>query len=213
MPSSPSRRPWAIAIACVLCAALVAAAGGCGGDRPAPNIVLVVLDTVRDDHTAVGGGPRGLTPAFDGFSAGATVFTNAWATAPWTPPSHASMFTGMLPSEHGCTHQYPRLDAALPTLAELLGRAGYETAAFYSNPWLSDRTTAICRGFQVKREAPPRGGVPGDRGSWKGDQGGRATNRNTLSWLRSRRADRPFFLFVNFLEAHDPYDPAPGARQ
>ena len=209
MRLSPILRTLAIAAA----AGLLAGVSGCGGDNRQPNIVVVVLDTVRDDHTAPGGSRRGLTPTLDDFAADATVFSNAWATAPWTPPSHASMFTGMLPTEHGCTHQYPRLDPALPTLAELLSRAGYQTAAFYSNPWLSDRTTDICRGFAVRREAPPRGGVRGDRGSWKGDQGGRATNFQAREWLQERDRGRPFFLFVNFLESHDPYDPAPAVRR
>ena len=94
-----------VAAAAILVVSLAGLAG-CGGDTARPNVVLVVLDTVRDDHTAGGGGRRGLTPTLDGLAAEGTVFANAFANAPWTPPSHASMFTGMLPSEHGCTHQY-----------------------------------------------------------------------------------------------------------
>ena len=186
---------------------------GCDSEPP-PNIVLVVLDTVRDDHTGLEAGrPASRTPTLDRLAEDATVFTHAFANAPWTPPSHASMFTGMLPSGHGCTHRYPKLDPGLPTLARLLDEAGWQTGAFSSNPWLSIRTTGLCRDFGFHREAPPRGGLQGDSGTWRGDQGGRGTNYNFFKWLESRESDEPFFVFLNFLEAHDPYDPAPAVRE
>ncbi|RKZ20127.1 hypothetical protein DRQ50_00415 [bacterium] len=185
---------------------------GCQSEPP-PNIVLVVLDTVRADHTGPGArNQASQTPTLDRLATGATVFTHAFANAPWTPPSHASMFTGMLPSGHGCTHLYPHLAAELPTLAGLLGEAGWETGAFSSNPWLSVRTTGLCRDFGFHRESPPRGGLQGDSGTWSGDQGGRGTNYHFYKWLESRESEAPFFAFLNFLEAHDPYDPAPAVR-
>lgn len=185
---------------------------GCESEPP-PNIVLVVLDTVRDDHTGLEAGrDPSRTPTLDALATDATVFTHAFANAPWTPPSHASMFTGLLPSGHGCTHRYPQLDPQLPTLARLLKDAGWETGAFSSNPWLSVRTTGLCRDFGFHREAPPRGGLQGDTGSWSGDQGGRGTNYHFYKWLENREDDAPFFAFLNFLEAHDPYDPAPAVR-
>ncbi len=186
---------------------------GCGQRDTPPNIVFVVLDTVRDDHTGVGGGSQQLTPNLDLLASQSTVFRNAWANSPWTVPSHASFFTGLLSSGHGCTHQHPRLDTTWPTLAELLGGAGYQTAAFYSNPWLSDRTTGLLRGFALKREAPLAGGLPNDPGRYRGDQGGRASVFNVQDWLQQRERRAPFFIFVNFLEAHLPYDPPPDLRQ
>jgi len=186
---------------------------GCGQREIQPNIVFVVLDTVRDDHTGIGGGTQQLTPNLDRLASQSTVFRNAWANSPWTVPSHASFFTGLLSSGHGCTHQHPRLDTAWPTLAELLGGAGYQTAAFYSNPWLSDRTTGLLRGFTLKREAPVAGGLSNDPGRYRGDQGGRATVFNVQDWLQQRERRAPFFIFVNFLEAHLPYDPPPDLRQ
>ncbi len=107
---------------------------------PRPDIVLVVLDTVRRDHTGVGGASDGATPRLDGLMAEGTAFRNAWANAPWTVPSHASLFTGLLPSEHGCTAASPRLGPDRRTLAEVLAAAGYDTGAFFSNPWLYDRS-------------------------------------------------------------------------
>ena len=205
----------AVPFALLLALALGATGGmtGCAGGPDRPNIVLVVLDTVRDDYTGVGGSEVPRTPQLDLIAGEGTVFSSAWATAPWTVPSHASFFTGLLPSEHGCTHQTPSLDPSLPTIAEILTGAGYETAAFFSNTWLADRTTGLLRGFTRRIEAPQLGGRPGDPGRYRGDQGGRASNLNVQQWLRAREGDSPFFLFVNFLESHHPYDPSPAVRQ
>ena len=195
----------------LLCALTAVLTVGCGRPEPRPNIVIVVLDTVRDDVDALDAGAR---PNLAALAAESTVFTNAWATAPWTVPSHASMFTGMLSSGHHCTHQNPKLGADKQTLAELLTAGGYATAAFYSNPWLSERTTGLLRGFSEVQESPVSGGIQGDKGSWRGDQGGRASITYFRRWLRGRQeSEQPFFAFVNLLEAHLPYDPPPGIRQ
>ena len=95
----------------------LAVLAGCGESAPRPNIVIVVLDTVRDDLETLDGAGR---PTLEALAAESTVFTNAWATAPWTVPSHASMFTGLLSAGHHCTHQNPKLGADKTTLAELL---------------------------------------------------------------------------------------------
>ena len=176
---------------------------GCSGSNGRPNILLIILDTVRDDYTGVSGGTRGLTPALDAVAAEGTVFHEAWANAPWTVPSHASMFTGVLSSTHDCNHQHTRLNDDWKTAAEYIADQGYETAAFYSNPWLSDRTTGLLRGFALKSEAPASGGNP----AFRGDQGGETTRRQFSDWLEHRTTDKPFFAYVNFLEAHHPYDP------
>jgi arylsulfatase A-like enzyme len=186
---------------------------GCDAAPGRPNIVLVVLDTVREDYTGVGGSEVPRTPHLDRIAGEGTLFLNAWATAPWTVPSHASFFTGLLASEHGSTHQTPSLDPSLTTIAEILTGAGYETTAFFSNTWLADRTTGLLRGFSQRVEAPQLGGAPGDPGRYRGDQGGRASNLNVQQWLRAREGDSPFFLFVNFLESHHPYDPSPAVRK
>lgn len=183
---------------------------GCGEKKPRPNIVLVVLDTVRDDYTDRAAQYR---PNLTALAAESTVFNNAWATAPWTVPSHASMFTGQLASGHHCTHQNPKLDAGQTTLASQLTASGYATAAFYSNPWLAARTTGLLRGITDVQEAPVSGGIPGDPGTWRGDQGGRASVTHFRRWLKNRDISTPFFTFINLLEAHLPYDPAPQIRQ
>jgi arylsulfatase A-like enzyme len=183
---------------------------GCGEQKPRPNIVIVVLDTVRKDLDHLEPAAR---PNLVALAAESTVFNNAWANAPWTVPSHASMFTGMASAGHHCTHQNPRLDTDQTTLAELLSDDGYATAAFYSNPWLSDRTTGLLRGFAEVQEAPVAGGIPGDPGTWRGDQGGRASVTYFRRWVKKQTGEKPFFAFVNLLEAHLPYDPPANIRQ
>lgn len=197
-----------------LAAAGVALLGGCGrGSGPErPNVVVVVLDTLRRDATGSTTAATpidlrrpGLTPHLDALAAEGVTFRSAWSTAPWTAPSHASMFTGRLPGRHGCTSKHPRLDDGIPTFAERLRDAGYSTGAFFSNVWLAKRTTGVLRGFTEQRET-----FLGHRGkltSERGDQGGAETLEHLYVWLNSRSAERPFLLFVNFLEPHLAYDP------
>lgn len=200
-------------------------------DVSRPNVVLVVLDTVRADHLSVYGYPRPTSPYLEAFSRHATRFTFAHSTAPYTLASHASMFTGLLPSEHGA-HRVPRtgstppdamtpddpLDPAAPTIAEELRRRGYRTGAIVANTAYLSPWTGLARGFDDYRSRPWReyGFVPVAfsvasrvwpalvRGEMvKGLDAGRVTNR-AIAWIRGAEA-LPFFLFVNYFDAHAPY--------
>jgi arylsulfatase A-like enzyme len=87
---------------------------------------------------------------------------------------------------------------------------GYEAAAFFSNPWLTDQMSGVMRGFESDY-VEARGD---DRIHYlRGSQGGRASNVNIEAWLDGRRDHRPFLLFVNYMEAHLPYDPEPDIRE
>jgi arylsulfatase A-like enzyme len=174
----------------------------CARVERTPNIVLVVLDTVRRD--ALGGGATGsVTPSFDGIAARGTLFDSAWANSVWTIPTHASLFTGLMPSAHGCTSRNLVFDTPAPSIAELLADAGYETAAFFGNPLLHEKATGLLRGFAVQ--------TPGFRLDEpimrQGEQGGPRVVRAVNEWLDARDGSSPFFLFVNLLEPHLPYDP------
>ena len=103
------------------------------------NVLFVVLDTVRKDHLTPYGYDRSTTPGLDAFAEEATVFEQAVAPAPWTLPVHASLFTGMYPSEHGADQETPYLDGAT-TLAQTLSTAGYDTACYSSNAWITPYT-------------------------------------------------------------------------
>jgi arylsulfatase A-like enzyme len=195
----------------VLSAALLATCliAGCGESGPArPNIVVVVLDTVRRDVSELSSTGVSPTPNLDRLGSESTVFTNAWSTGPWTVPSHASMLTGLLPSSHGCTGYNSFLGSERRTVAEYLVGHGYETVAFFSNPWLTDRMTGMMRGFETRYEE-----VGHDTRVFNiVDQGGEATSRNIATWLGERKGDKPFLMFVNFLEPHLPYSPPEAYR-
>ncbi|MBK7703973.1 MAG: sulfatase [bacterium] len=202
--------------AAVVLAGAFALLPGCQRAAKQPNILIVVLDTVRRDAA---GWPTAatppeltravLTPNMAELAGRGVVWRNAWSAAPWTVPSHASLFTGLLPSGHGCNGLRPRLRSTLPTLADRLGEAGYETAAFFSNPWLADRSTWLLRGFQLRQEASIGGLTRMMVGEAAHDQGGVASVTSFRKWLSGRDPVKPFLAFVNILEAHLPYAPLP----
>jgi arylsulfatase A-like enzyme len=103
------------------------------------NVLFVVMDTVRKDHLTPYGYDRPTTPGLEEFAAEATVFEQCVAPAPWTLPVHASLFTGLYPSQHGADQENPYLDGAT-TLAETLSTAGYDTACYSSNAWITPYT-------------------------------------------------------------------------
>jgi arylsulfatase A-like enzyme len=114
-----------------------------------PDIVLLVLDTQRADRLSCYGCPVETSPYLDALAAKATQFAHAVAPAQWTIPSHASMFTGLYPSQHATTQLDSALPRALPTLAERLSRSGYATAAFSNNPLVGVLNNGLRRGFDT----------------------------------------------------------------
>jgi arylsulfatase A-like enzyme len=191
---------------------LVVLAAACSRVPERPNIAIVVLDTARGDYVGSAPGRPGVTPNVDRLARDGTAFTRVWANASWTVPSHVSIFTGLLPSEHGCTGKALAFRDDVPTAAGILSAAGYETAAFYSNPWLTDQLTGMMRGFGTQEVASPP-----DRQLLRvlsqRDQGGPETIGNVERWLDRRDPERPFFAFVNLLEPHLPYAPPPEYRE
>jgi arylsulfatase A-like enzyme len=204
-PDISSRVLWRTAAA-----ALAALALGCRAEPPPapprpPNVVIVTLDTVRADHLSAYGYPVRTSPRLEAFAAGATRYARAWATSPWTLPSHASLFTGKHAFEHGA-RTYPidqpgnnvrPLLKGHVTLAEALREQGYATAAYVANVAYLGRRWKLHQGFDVYDV-----------------QHEMATERNAdiQAWLRARDTTRPFFLFVNYMDAHRPYNarPRPG---
>ncbi|CAI48564.1 AlkP-core domain protein [Natronomonas pharaonis DSM 2160] len=105
-----------------------------------PNVLVVVLDTVRKDHLTPYGYDRPTTPALASFADEARVYEEAVSQAPWTLPAHASLFTGQYPSVHGATQESPYLSAETATLAEAVSASGYTTTCFSSNAWITPYT-------------------------------------------------------------------------
>ncbi len=130
----------------------VLACGGCAPriteDR-APNIILLVIDTLRADHLGAYGYPRPTSPVLDALAARGTVFSNATAPSSWTRPSMASLFTSRSPSAHGAVSSRRPLNAGVTTLAELLRAGGYRTVGVSGNfPHVNDQS-GLTRGFDT----------------------------------------------------------------
>lgn len=166
-----------------------------------PNVVVIVLDTARPDYLSAYGHPRPTSPYLEEFAQAGTRFDRAYSTSSWTLPSHASLFTGTLPEIHGANQANAHVEPSLPVLAEELQKAGYDTAAFSNNVWISKRS-GLDRGFATFRDRWKKGiaqTLPANV---------RPTVTEVQEWLAKRgRSKQPFFLFVNLIEPHMPYLP------
>ncbi len=112
-----------------------------------PNIIFIVLDTHRAERMSLYGYGKDTTPVMSEFADEATVFDWAVAPAPWTIPSHASMFTGVYPTIHQTIQSYTALTNGIPTIAELLQEQGYDTIGFCNNPLVGVLDNGLKRGF------------------------------------------------------------------
>ncbi len=180
--------------------AVLAALGwmGCSSltGPPPPDIVLLVIDTLRADHVGVYGAARPTSPAIDAFATQSVRFERAYAPAPWTLPSTATILTGMAPSAHGAVRVGQKLSPAALTLPERLQEEGYATVALSANPFVS-RTWGLAQGFD-HFEQPLR--TPADRNAAE------ALVRRGLELIDTDCA-RPCFLYLHFIDPHDPYTP------
>ena len=115
--------------------------------NPRPNVVVLVMDTARAADAAPNQHEATL-PELSRLAEKGTEYTQAFANAPWTLPSHASLFTGTYPSKHGAHADHKRLSDDLPTLAEAFRASGYETVAVSNNTWISEEF-GFARGFET----------------------------------------------------------------
>ena len=204
--------------------------------RPgSPNVILIVMDTVRRDRLSVYGSGRPTAPHLESLARASLVFDRAYAPSSYSLSSHASIFTGLPPSIHGAHPvDAPEADAArrwivgnrfhaalrrsVPTVAEELLAAGYRTAGITGNDVFLAEWTGLQRGFEdfasqafrSYRYVPTAQPVLTRLGqsarypyhqSWPAD----AITRLAMQWIDSPRGDgQPFFLFLNFFDAHAP---------
>jgi arylsulfatase A-like enzyme/thioredoxin-like negative regulator of GroEL len=193
-------------------AVLVLAAGAAGGawwllargGAPDGPIVIVSIDTLRADRLDVYGYTKGRTPVMTAFARDAAVFDRAYAHAPQTLPSHASLFTGRLPFEHKVRDNlgFSLADGA-STLAALFHGAGYQTAGFVS-AYVLRNETGIGQGFDLYDATFPSSGA--DRSPAQVQRPGLDTLAAAEAWLGSRTSSR-FLLFFHIYEPHKPYRP------
>jgi arylsulfatase A-like enzyme len=157
------------------------------------DIVMVTIDTLRADHLGCYGYPRNISPFVDWMAEQGVLFENAIAPSATTAPSHASMFTGLYPLQHGVRMNGHRLDNTVPTLAEFLGANGYETAAFVSTR-AHFGPGGLDRGFTFFQD-PERGVNNASK-----------TVQAAKVWLNEWSGRKPLFLWVHLYDPHTPYE-------
>lgn len=189
-----------------------------------PNVLLIVLDTVRRDHMSCYGYGRETTPNIDAFSRNARIYDNVMSPGSWTIPTHASFFTGLPESAHGCNWGCQALNTNFYTLAEQLRDAGYQTVGLAGNVILS-KSRQFHQGFDVY--ACPtvtnrlgmvfRYPTVAERVLYKFVKDGlrpplqhrtlaAAVNQALGRWFANDyNADDPFFVFLNYIDPHAPY--------
>ena len=184
--------------------------GGAGPGEKAPAdtpVILVSIDTLRADRLPIYGYTEVETPNIDRLRADGVLFERAYSPIPLTLPSHVSMFTGMLPTEHGVRDNdgYTIDPDALPLLQRQLAAAGYATGGAVSS-WVLRGLSGISSGFDFWEDSLEFGtGLAGLGGL---QRPGAETLELALPWLRSV-ADGPFFFFFHMYEPHAPYEPPP----
>jgi choline-sulfatase len=163
--------------------------------EPPRLIVLISLDTLRPDHLGFYGYPKFTSPVLDTLALEGVVFDDATSTAAWTLPSHASMLTGLFPKTHGVQSSRTKLPAQVPTLASILGDAGWDTGAVVNIEWLRKETYEITRDFARYAWAPSTLNRRSPS-SWVTDQ--------TIDWIDAV-GDGRLFVFAHYYDLHTDY--------
>ena len=189
----------------------------------APNVIVIVVDTLRADHLSSYGYERDTSPFMDNLAAQGVLFEHAISPSSWTQPSHASMLTGYYTYEHQA--ELKPLDDRFATIGEVLQAQGYRTGAFSANTEFFTRRQGFGRGFlhfednyltvpdaffnssvygfifdfYGLRKALKYEGVPTRR--YADD-----INHSMFNWLDQDK-EKPFFVFINYFDVHDPYTP------
>ena len=194
----------------------------------APNVLFVVLDTERALDLSLYGYERRTTPVLERLATEGVVFERAYATSSWTLSSHASLFTGRLPLDLGAGWLTP-LNGGNLTLAEAFAGRGYLTGGFSANSFYVSRATGLAQGFAHFEGHPitplsvlfrsavgARLATPEIRGrlfnsyQFPGRKSARQLTRDVVTWIGQSPVTQPYFVFVNYFDAHQPYlPPAP----
>ena len=231
--SGPVRTSGAVMIAAVAVVFAVQVGGGRAWETyrtsrlseapaSAPNVLVLILDTVRAASMGLYGSARNTTPHIDSLAEESIVFDLAFSTSTWTLPSHGSVMTGRWHYEMEA-NVFTALSEAYPTVAEVMQSEGYRTGAFFGNIFYGDRYFGLDRGF-IHYEVDPlslsvlAGNARLTRllgefvRRWTGDEQlpvrktATEINESFLRWTR-RGGDRPYFALINYFDAHDPYIP------
>ena len=201
---------------CVLCGCFFFGVTACSSRKAeskatARNVLLITIDTLRADHVGAYGWTRARTPTVDAIAANGALFERAFAAAPITLPSHATLLTGRYPPGHGARDNGLHVSATVPTLATELHAKGFATAAFVA-AFPLDHQFGLNRGFDVYGDTLPRGpdGRPAN------ERPASAVVNDAISWLRQfaiSNQQSAFFLWVHLFEPHAPYGDPSGSAQ
>lgn len=157
------------------------------------NIILLSIDTLREDGLSCYGNQRKTSPNIDKLSNDSLIFKNVFSQSSWTLPSHMTMITSLYPSTHGCTTSpiwtgsIERLSDRWITLAEVLKQAGYRTAAFTDGQLLGPKFN-FDQGFDICDDSG--GGI-------------KKISQKAISWMEDMDGDEPFFLFLHCYDVHN----------
>lgn len=197
-------RLWAVGVL----ALVVMALGSCTKKPEKPNILVLLLDTTRADHLSFYGYDRPTSPVIDAFAKENLVCSYAVTAAPWTPPSVTSILSGLYVSSHGlmppngreeAQQASARLESNVDTLQKVLKGRGYTTAAVSPNPWIS-KDFGFDQNF--------------DSFTFIGRARAEEVTKAGMAELDRLSADgKPFFLYMHYLDPHDPYDPPEAYRK
>lgn len=193
---------WRVRLASILLISGPLGLSGCGTEPipQHPNVLFIVVDTLRADHLGSYGHHRPTSPAIDALARDAIRFERAYASAPWTKPSVASMFTGLHPSSHTVLHLESSLPDSAKTLAERLRDAGFATGAVISHHVIG-REYGFDQGFAYFLQ---------DQGKGHRHSSTQAVTQQAEDLLDVFQAQAaPFFLFVHYFDPHFVYHPHP----
>jgi choline-sulfatase len=177
----------------------------------ARNVLLITIDTLRADHVGAYGWSRARTSTLDAIAKNGALFEHAYAAAPITLTSHATLLSGRYPPGHGARDNGLRMSQDVPTLATELRAKGFATAAFIA-AFPLDHQFGLNRGFDVYGDRLPRGadGRPAN------ERPAADVVSDAIAWLSKSAISNPqsaFFLWVHLFEPHAPYgDPSNGSR-
>ncbi len=166
------------------------------------NVLLITIDTLRPDHMGVYGYDRDTTPRIDGLARRGVVFDEAYTYWPKTRGSFVAIMTGRLAAQSGYRKSHPLLLDFNPTLASVLKQAGYDTVATVDNPNVA-ASLGYAKGFDRYRETWE------DKALATETDRARAITEDGVRFLEAARPDRPFLLWLHYVNPHTPYTPPP----
>lgn len=202
---------WLSASTFGLLAALVTSTGcsGSGEARrserlPLVGTIVILVDTLRADHLGCYGSELALTPVIDGVAARGALYERAVAPSSWTRPTVASLFASRYPSSIGVLGDEDAIASEVVTLAEVLRESGFETFAVGTNSH-AGRAFGFDQGFERWEKPDILARYPDDFHKMPAE----GVTKKGLELLDARLGGRPFFLYLHYIDPHDPYMPHP----